>query len=63
MPRMYKLPALDTDIATRRSIIEESEDQDASRMQANLDFVAIDQLAKYIGNKVSFPACLRAACF
>ena len=41
-----------TGLGRRRSIIEESEDQDASRMQAKLDFVPIDQLAKYIGNKV-----------
>jgi len=57
-PGYIKLAALDTGIVTRRSIIEESEDQDASRMQAKLDFVAIDQLAKYIGNKVS--RCCRA---
>ena len=49
-------PDLDKYCANGRSVIEESEDQDASRMQAKLDFVAIDQLAKYIGNKVS-PCC------
>lgn len=33
-------------------MIEESEDQDASRMQAKMSFVPIDQLASYINNKV-----------
>ncbi len=36
----------------RRSSIEESEDQDVSRMQAKLTFVPIDQMATYISNKV-----------
>lgn len=33
-------------------MIEESEDQDSSRMQAKMSFVPIDQLASYITNKV-----------
>ena len=33
-------------------MIEESEDPDASRMQAKMSFVPIDQLASYINNKV-----------
>ena len=39
-----------------RSVIEESEDQDVSRMQAKMNFVSIDQLAPYVNNKVSTPS-------
>lgn len=39
-----------------RTVIEES-DLDASRMQAKLDYVSIDQLVNYIGKKVRGPLC------
>ena len=45
-----------------RSSIEESEDQDASRMQAKLTFVPIDQMATYISNKVRRCARRPACC-